>query len=142
VFLLLVNVGDTALDNEVTDCALVKHQYARGFIRLREFLERMEGCGIKGMMMMMMMMVMMVVMMMVMMIMVMMMMMLKVVMMMILRQQWQMQDFLKKGCQWQFSNYFRYILVWILHYSFFNRPLQAAPKWRIKSVLKKVALNL
>ncbi|KAK3737239.1 hypothetical protein QZH41_010876 [Actinostola sp. cb2023] len=41
-------VGDTPLDNEVTDCMLVRHQYARGYIRLREFLERMQGCGRKG----------------------------------------------------------------------------------------------
>ncbi|XP_031573191.1 uncharacterized protein LOC116307178 [Actinia tenebrosa] len=42
------SVGDTPLDNEVTDCAVVRHQYARGYIRLREYLERMQGCGTAG----------------------------------------------------------------------------------------------
>ncbi|EDO31071.1 predicted protein [Nematostella vectensis] len=41
-------VGDTPLDNEVTDCGLVQHQFHHGYIRLREYLERMRGCGRKG----------------------------------------------------------------------------------------------
>lgn len=41
-------VGDTTLDNEVTDCGLVKHQYQKGYIRLREYLERIQGCGREG----------------------------------------------------------------------------------------------
>lgn len=41
-------VGDTELDDEVTDCALVEHQFRKGYIRLREYLERKRGCGRKG----------------------------------------------------------------------------------------------
>lgn len=41
-------VGDTKLDDEVTDCALVEHQFKKGYIRLREYLERRRGCGRKG----------------------------------------------------------------------------------------------
>lgn len=41
-------VGDTELDDEVTDCALVEHQFRKGYIRLREYLERRRGCGRKG----------------------------------------------------------------------------------------------
>ena len=42
------HVGDTELDDEVTDCALVEHQFKKGFIRLREYLERRRGCGRQG----------------------------------------------------------------------------------------------
>ncbi|XP_015776476.1 PREDICTED: uncharacterized protein LOC107354506 [Acropora digitifera] len=41
-------VGDTELDDEVTDCALVEHQFKKGYIRLREYLERKRGCGRRG----------------------------------------------------------------------------------------------
>ncbi|PFX33492.1 uncharacterized protein LOC111337373 [Stylophora pistillata] len=41
-------VGDTKLDDEVTDCALVEHQFKKGYIRLREYLERRRGCGRQG----------------------------------------------------------------------------------------------
>ncbi|XP_020632378.1 uncharacterized protein LOC110069225 [Orbicella faveolata] len=41
-------VGDTELDDEITDCALVEHQYRKGYIRLREYLERKRGCGRRG----------------------------------------------------------------------------------------------
>lgn len=41
-------VGDTKLDDEVTDCALVEHQFEKGYIRLREYLERRRGCGRQG----------------------------------------------------------------------------------------------
>ena len=41
-------VGDTELDDEITDCALVEHQYSKGYIRLREYLERKRGCGRRG----------------------------------------------------------------------------------------------
>lgn len=41
-------VGDTELDDEITDCALVEHQFRKGYIRLREYLERKKGCGRQG----------------------------------------------------------------------------------------------
>lgn len=41
-------VGDTELDDEVTDCAVVEHQFKKGYIRLREYLERKRGCGRRG----------------------------------------------------------------------------------------------
>ncbi|KAJ7357547.1 hypothetical protein OS493_024354 [Desmophyllum pertusum] len=41
-------VGDTELDDEITDCALVEHQFRKGLIRLREYLERKRGCGRQG----------------------------------------------------------------------------------------------
>ena len=47
-FLAIDRVGDTELDDEVTDCALVEHQFKKGYIRLREYLERKRGCGRRG----------------------------------------------------------------------------------------------
>ena len=48
IVVVVDRVGDTKLDNEVTDCALVQHQFQKGYIRLREYLERIEGCGREG----------------------------------------------------------------------------------------------
>jgi len=57
--------------------------------------------------------------------------------------QWRIHDFFKEGTNGNFSNYIRYILIWINSNSsllFLNRLLQVAPKWRIKSIKKLLLL--